>query len=195
MGLFIKDLTEFIQSVGIILFRKITWVSALSLRGSLLRFDSEQYLLFSLLSINSQLLLSELTFAEVPGCIFRLKKEEADKFLVTGYMNAQCALSLLKIIFPSLGVGHGPLTVRIWHSLTLGNSNTDRECGFLHVGARNVSFQEIMLMGGKYQACWLLTEATFVPKLRKYVKSRQSSEAVTPARLPAERERVISRTV
>ena len=82
----------------------------------LLWFESEQYLQLSLLSINPQLLLSELTFAEVPGRIL-LKKEEADKFLVTGYMNAQCALSLLKIIFPSLDVGHGPLTVRIWDKL------------------------------------------------------------------------------
>lgn len=116
MGLFIKEMTEFIQSVGIALFRKITWVCALSLLMCLLWFESEQYLQLSLLSINPQLLLSELTFAEVPGRIL-LKKEEADKFLVTGYMNAQCALSLLKIIFPSLDVGRGPLTVRIWHKL------------------------------------------------------------------------------
>lgn len=119
MGLFIKELTEFIQSVGITLFRKITRVSALSLLGSFLWFDSDQYLQFSLLSISPQLLMSDLTFAEVPGSIFRLKKEETDKFLVTGYTNAQCALSLLKIIFPSLGAGHERLTVRIWHKIKI----------------------------------------------------------------------------
>lgn len=52
-------------------------------------------------------------------------------------------------------------------SLRQGNSNTAGECGFLCVGARNVNFQEIMMVGGKYQAYWLLTEATSVPKLGK----------------------------
>lgn len=124
------------------------------------------------------------------------KQWEAAWFRVTSHTNAQWAWSLPRIILPIPGVGHGPLTVRAWYQLKTREFKHSWRTWVSVCWCKERELPRNNDGGRKIPGILTADRSHVCAKTRKeIVKNKHSSEAVTPVRLPAERECVIFRTL